>query len=222
MRVAGSLHPAGACKGLTPTLRGTLPAFTSEAGDRGARAAIRSGRSSQLRLARRSVAPTGACAPAGGRALWTRRASIVAMAAADIGGSSDLLIVGPGVLGAYAGKLWKEAFPAATVVAQTNTTASHARCGAQAQGWKSLHACRQPTLRSCRAARTRCRRRETCGVSSPPHPPNDALLPPSPPPLRPPPTHQAGEAGADAAHARPGGRRPALCTRAVCGAALWQ
>jgi hypothetical protein len=54
-----------------------------------------------------------------------RRAAVVAMAT---GGGRDLLIVGPGVLGAYAGKLWKEAFPDATVVAQTNTTASHERC----------------------------------------------------------------------------------------------
>jgi hypothetical protein len=48
------------------------------------------------------------------------------MAAAGAG-SKDLLIVGPGVLGAYAGKLWKEAFPSSTVVAQTNTTNSHER-----------------------------------------------------------------------------------------------
>lgn len=59
--------------------------------------------------------------------LWTRRASIVAMAAAGAS-SHDLLIVGPGVLGSYAGKLWKESFPDATVVAQTNTTGSHDRC----------------------------------------------------------------------------------------------
>lgn len=41
--------------------------------------------------------------------------------------SQDLLIVGPGVLGSYLGVLWKEAFPGATVTAQTNTTNSHDR-----------------------------------------------------------------------------------------------
>jgi hypothetical protein len=51
---------------------------------------------------------------------------VVAMAAAGAS-SSDLLIVGPGVLGSYAGKLWRESFPGVTVVAQTNTTASHDR-----------------------------------------------------------------------------------------------
>lgn len=50
------------------------------------------------------------------------------MAAAAGGSGNDLLIIGPGVLGSYAGKLWREAFPGATVVAQTNTTASHERC----------------------------------------------------------------------------------------------
>ena len=53
----------------------------------------------------------------------------------------DLLIVGPGVLGAYLGVLWKAAHPGAAVVAQTNTPARHAalvslglaaRTGAQA------------------------------------------------------------------------------------------
>ena len=63
--------------------------------------------------------------------LWTRRASIVAMAAAGAS-SHDLLIVGPGVLGSYAGKLWRESFPDATVVAQTNSDASHDRWGT---GW---------------------------------------------------------------------------------------
>ena len=38
----------------------------------------------------------------------------------------DLLIVGPGVLGAYLGVLWKAAHPGAAVVAQTNTPARHA------------------------------------------------------------------------------------------------
>jgi hypothetical protein len=40
-------------------------------------------------------------------------------------GGKDLLVVGPGVLGSVTGKLWKEEFPEATVVAQTNTTNNH-------------------------------------------------------------------------------------------------
>lgn len=41
--------------------------------------------------------------------------------------SHDLLVVGPGVLGSRAGVLWKEAYPSATVMAQTNTDSSHER-----------------------------------------------------------------------------------------------
>jgi len=55
-------------------------------------------------------------------------ASPVAMAAsANPNGSKDLLIVGPGVLGAYAGKLWKDANPSAKVVGVTNTESNHAK-----------------------------------------------------------------------------------------------
>ncbi len=39
--------------------------------------------------------------------------------------SHDLLIVGPGVLGSYLGKLWLDEHPGATVTGQTNTMASH-------------------------------------------------------------------------------------------------
>ena len=49
----------------------------------------------------------------------------------DVSGR-DLLIVGPGVLGGYLGKLWKDQYPDARVVGQSNTTNSHARCCAQA------------------------------------------------------------------------------------------
>ena len=42
--------------------------------------------------------------------------------------SMDLLIVGPGVLGSYLGKLWKDKNPAATVTGQTNTTNNHEMC----------------------------------------------------------------------------------------------
>jgi hypothetical protein len=45
-------------------------------------------------------------------------------------GPDDLLIIGPGVLGAYLGVLWKAARPGAAVVAQTNTAARHAALAA--------------------------------------------------------------------------------------------
>lgn len=41
--------------------------------------------------------------------------------------SYDLLIVGPGVLGSYVGKLWLDDHPDVTVVGQTNTTSNHDR-----------------------------------------------------------------------------------------------
>jgi hypothetical protein len=49
------------------------------------------------------------------------------MAAAAVGcsGSHDLLVVGPGVLGGYAGQLWAQAHPGAAVVGLTNTTNNH-------------------------------------------------------------------------------------------------
>jgi hypothetical protein len=50
------------------------------------------------------------------------RSSVMASAS-----SQDLLIVGPGVLGSYLGKLWKEQHPGATVTGQTNSTANHER-----------------------------------------------------------------------------------------------
>lgn len=42
--------------------------------------------------------------------------------------SNDLLVVGPGVLGGYLGKLWKDAFPGSTVYGLTNSTNNHERC----------------------------------------------------------------------------------------------
>lgn len=47
--------------------------------------------------------------------------------AAKAPSSNDLLIVGPGVLGSYLGKLWLEQYPDATVVGQTNSDANHDR-----------------------------------------------------------------------------------------------
>lgn len=42
-------------------------------------------------------------------------------------GESDLLIVGPGVLGSLIGKLWQEQHVDAEVVGQTNTETNHER-----------------------------------------------------------------------------------------------
>lgn len=53
------------------------------------------------------------------------------MAAAT--GPHDLLVVGPGVLGGYAGKLWREAFPGSTVIGVTNTANNHERCVTSSQ-----------------------------------------------------------------------------------------
>lgn len=50
-----------------------------------------------------------------------------ASASAKAPSSSDLLIVGPGVLGSYLGKLWLEQHPGAAVVGQTNSAANHDR-----------------------------------------------------------------------------------------------
>jgi hypothetical protein len=47
--------------------------------------------------------------------------------AAKAPSSNDLLVVGPGVLGSYLGKLWLEQYPGATVVGQTNSEANHDR-----------------------------------------------------------------------------------------------
>ncbi|KAK9902760.1 hypothetical protein WJX75_005123 [Coccomyxa subellipsoidea] len=50
-----------------------------------------------------------------------------ASAADSVACPKNLLIVGPGVLGSYLGKLWLERYPAARVVGQTNSDASHDR-----------------------------------------------------------------------------------------------
>jgi hypothetical protein len=84
-----------------------------------------------LQRARAAFAPaTGAqplCKPSAalGAARTARsgaRSSVMASASGQ-----DLLIVGPGVLGSYLGKLWKEQHPGATVTGQTNSTANHER-----------------------------------------------------------------------------------------------
>lgn len=52
---------------------------------------------------------------------------VAAAASAPAGCSHDLLVVGPGVLGSYLGKMWAEAYPGSSVVGLTNTDASHTR-----------------------------------------------------------------------------------------------
>lgn len=58
---------------------------------------------------------------------------VVAAAAAGNGSGGDgpssnrLLIVGPGVLGSYLGKLWVDANGTGSVVGQTNSTNNHAK-----------------------------------------------------------------------------------------------
>jgi hypothetical protein len=47
--------------------------------------------------------------------------------AAPTSSSSRLLIVGPGVLGSYLGKLWLDENGQGTVVGQTNSTNNHAK-----------------------------------------------------------------------------------------------
>ena len=41
---------------------------------------------------------------------------------------TDLLVVGPGVLGARLGQLWLQQHPEATVTGQTNTSTRHDKC----------------------------------------------------------------------------------------------
>lgn len=52
---------------------------------------------------------------------------VAAAAAAGSASGNRLLIVGPGVLGSYLGKLWVDENGAGSVVGQTNTTANHAK-----------------------------------------------------------------------------------------------
>ena len=51
----------------------------------------------------------------------------MAAGAAGPSGGKELLIVGPGVLGSYLGKLWLDGFGAGTVTGQTRTVNNHAR-----------------------------------------------------------------------------------------------
>lgn len=60
---------------------------------------------------------------------------VVMAAGAGASHPKDLLIVGPGVLGGYAGKLWKDANPGASVFGQTNTTNNHERWVGSRRDW---------------------------------------------------------------------------------------
>ena len=52
---------------------------------------------------------------------------IATLALPTVSTSHDLLVVGPGVLGGYLGKLWKDTNAGSSVVGLTNTTNSHDR-----------------------------------------------------------------------------------------------
>lgn len=64
---------------------------------------------------------------AGARSRVASRAMQTPMAVFTSSKSKDMLIVGPGVLGSYAGKLWNQSYPEARVLAMTNTTNHHER-----------------------------------------------------------------------------------------------
>ena len=55
------------------------------------------------------------------------QALVQAAMALSAASSEDLLVIGPGVLGSYLGKLWLERHPSATLVGQTNTDTNHER-----------------------------------------------------------------------------------------------
>ena len=59
-----------------------------------------------------------------------RSSSQTAQASTDeaLPSSYDLLVVGPGVLGSYAGILWQQQHPSAKVTGQTNSVNNHDRC----------------------------------------------------------------------------------------------
>eukprot|EP00884_Botryococcus_braunii_P000641 jgi/Botrbrau1/10578/Bobra.0358s0001.1 len=63
------------------------------------------------------------------------RLSMAVAGATGSASDSNLLIVGPGVLGSYLGKLWLEQHPSAVVVGQTNSTTNHEKL--QALGFKT-------------------------------------------------------------------------------------
>eukprot|EP00193_Tetraselmis_chui_P019067 CAMPEP_0177784640 /NCGR_PEP_ID=MMETSP0491_2-20121128/19839_1 /TAXON_ID=63592 /ORGANISM="Tetraselmis chuii, Strain PLY429" /LENGTH=341 /DNA_ID=CAMNT_0019305481 /DNA_START=24 /DNA_END=1049 /DNA_ORIENTATION=+ len=52
---------------------------------------------------------------------------VTVRASSEAGMADDLLIIGPGVLGSYAGKLWLDSKPGSTVTGQTNSDGSHDR-----------------------------------------------------------------------------------------------
>ena len=77
--------------------------------------------------------------------------------------SHDLLVVGPGVLGGYLGKLWKDAHPGSTVIGLTNTSNNHDRWGGAA-GYRPCSS--ESGLRSLHAASSRVCLMQPC-ISSP-------------------------------------------------------
>ncbi|KAL6757910.1 hypothetical protein V8C86DRAFT_2613010, partial [Haematococcus lacustris] len=71
----------------------------------------------EARVCRRSLMVTAVGAATG----------LPVLSASATEASSDLLVVGPGVLGGYAGHLWLGAHPGTTVVGLTNSTNNHSR-----------------------------------------------------------------------------------------------
>jgi nucleoside-diphosphate-sugar epimerase len=59
------------------------------------------------------------------RAMSAYLSSTIAASSSSTPSSNHLLVVGPGVLGSYLGKLWLDEHGPSTVVGQTNTTSSH-------------------------------------------------------------------------------------------------
>lgn len=112
-----------ACRSATPAAAAQAPARSRSA----ARAAFR-----PSHQAPRSGAAPRAAAPAQLRVAAQSGMERVVTAAAGSNGapaasSNRLLIVGPGVLGSYLGKLWVDENGAGSVVGQTNSTTNHAK-----------------------------------------------------------------------------------------------
>lgn len=100
------------------------------------------------------TAPASSCRAASSRAV------MAAAASSSGGGADDLLVVGPGVLGSYAGKLWKDAHPGAVVVGLTNTASNHDRSGMQQCMWQQEQRWRATSRRHMPVHARTCRLRK--------------------------------------------------------------
>ena len=112
MQLQAAARPAAPVSAIARVARPFAPRTAhrqSHALDRGSRCALKPRSTGQERLL--VAALSGMAAANGGTAASSNR----------------LLIVGPGVLGSYLGKLWIDGHGADTVVGQTNTTNNHAK-----------------------------------------------------------------------------------------------